>query len=116
MTDDYFKEGETTLADGGKTITQKTYTFYERDAENYLALDGQTIYKKEHYKDYTDLLINKNQAIMNPIKEKENVETNKYEIFLQGQNQIDIVGQVYSLTNLPVAEEIKSNFLRYGEH
>lgn len=23
MTDDYFKEGETTLADGGKTITQK---------------------------------------------------------------------------------------------
>lgn len=90
MTDDYFKEGETTLADGGKTITQKHIHSTKRDAENYLALDGQTIYKKEHYKDYTDLLINKNQAIMNPIKEKENVETNKYEIFLQGQTKLTL--------------------------
>ena len=53
---------------------------------------------------------------MNPIIQKENLETGVIEIFLQGQNQIDIVGQVYSLTDLPVAEEIKNDYLKWGEH
>lgn len=59
------------------------------------------------------MLLNKNQAIMNPVIS----ESSEFDcIWLTGQNQIDIVAKVYLRCILPIDGSIKNNFTDWGEH
>lgn len=91
-----------------QVITQKTYTFFEEDDEFY---SGPTGYHyKNLWKDYSDLMINKNQAILNKVQNDGNT------LKLLGQNQILFVGEDIMLTELPVDSAIAENYTKWGEH
>lgn len=100
-------------------ITQSTHQFYE---ENALGIgtyqipgSGEDIIWKKYYMDYSDLLVNKNQAILNEISL---VETGQgwEEFIVKGQNQIFYEGTHTLITDLPMPEDIKNNFTKWGEH
>lgn len=96
--------------------TQKTYSFFEesdrvhRDYSSPLQ-SSPIFFKKEGY-DYTDILINKNQAILNEIEAHES----QNEIRIKGQNQIFYLGIAYCITDLPISADIKDNYTKWGEH
>ena len=96
-------------------ITQKTYQFYEIGS-NYAYLDntmnGEIIYK-QIWKDYTDLALNKNQAIMNSII---GTDDRTEALRIGGQNQIFFAGITFCETELPVDSSIIGNYTTWGEH
>lgn len=99
-------------------ISQGTHQFYEENALGTASLyssDEIPIFNKQYYLDYTDLLINKNQAIMNPVVRLNDIEANT-EIMIEGQNQIFYGGKHILTANLPIDEDIISNFTNWGEH
>lgn len=92
-----------------KIQTNKTFQFFEIDdryTENYAA--------KKIWKDYTDLLINKNMAIK---QEEEAIgETGQYKfIRVKGQNQIFFIGMATCVCDLPIDENIRKNYTTWGE-
>lgn len=93
-------------------ITQKTFQFFETDMRSFS--DYQTVVRKNPWQDYTDLLINKNQAVKN------NVEYNQDAplpyVRIDGQNQCFFMGKVICIAQLPVDESIKNNYTTWGEH
>lgn len=95
-------------------ITQKTFQFFEKSA----AFQENTGYNKKIWKDYTDLLINKNQAIMNTTTKfmNANQEGNNGGIRVDGQNQIFFVGKVECMAELPIDPNIAGNYTKWGEH
>ena len=95
----------------GQVITQKTYTFFEQDRESYQKPNGYVVYKKI-WKDYSDLMLNKNQAILNDIYQ----ESTEEGIIIQGQHQIFFVGEDYMACELPIDSAIAENYTKYGEH
>lgn len=96
---------------GAQVITQKTYTFFEQDRETYQKPNGMTVYKKI-WKDYSDLMVNKNQAILNDIFQTGTEDG----IIVQGQHQIFFVGEDYMATELPISSTIVENYTKWGEH
>lgn len=92
-------------------ITQKTFQFFEEDSYIFTNPDGKEYYKLP-WKDYTDLMINKNQAIQNYLRQPNNSD----EILLDGQNQIFWVGKAECLADMPIDEAIKNNYTKWGEH
>ena len=97
-------------------ITQKTYQFFETDRNQEAKSSGEyEENKKKIWKDYTDLMINKNQAIENEIEVFTAVD-NTNEFRIKGQNQIFFVGKTQLIAELPINEEIKQNFTTWGEH
>lgn len=75
---------------------------------------------KNVWKDYTDLLINRKQAIKNFIEYKENtilIDTNINYIRVLGENQLYFMGLVSVNTELPMpVERIKNNETNFGEN
>ncbi len=90
---------------------QRTFQFFEIDDR----FSNEYVPKKI-WKDYTDLQINKNQAIR---QEELRINSNKtnedYEILIKGQNQIFFIGLAECITNLPIDENIRKNYTTWGE-
>ena len=96
-------------------LTQNTYQFFETSDEITWLPDKNIYIYKNPWKDYTDLLINKNLAYVLPVQNGE-AGNNKYYVIVTGQNQIDYVGQLVMITNLPIDDSIKNNRTSFGEH
>lgn len=94
--------------DGNKIPTQKHYQFFE-EGDTYT----NGIYKQK-WKDYTDLLINDNQAVKQQVENINNIYMD-YFCKVKGQNQIFFVGIQESISDLPIDESIKNNFTKWGE-
>lgn len=125
---DYWEvENETTTGPNGTTfkttteepniITQKTYQFYESGDQiawlsNEMFATNARIYK-QRWKDYTDLALNKNQAIMNEII---GTDDRTEAVRIGGQNQIFFAGITFCETELPVDSSIIGNYTTWGEH
>lgn len=95
-------------------ITQKTYQFFEESGTEGGEYPVQ--YGKHIWKDYTDMLINKNQAILNSVQNDGVQNGSMYAIRLRGQNQIFFVGMCQCLADLPIDQSIKVNYTQWGEH
>ena len=112
----YQRQGETTEFDTTEIETQKTYQFFEDD-RNYSVTPQGVLFAKKPWKDYTDLLINKNQAIMNEVFFGANfIEQEGEYIEIKGEHQIYLVGKCILRADMPIDESIKSNFTVWGEH
>lgn len=99
---------------GNIVLTNSTYQFFENYANyGYDGLGDGT--PKRIWKDYTDTLINKNQAIKS---EKIGLinSNDGYTFTYKGQNQIFFVGIHSCICDLPVDDSIKKNYTVYGEH
>ena len=97
-------------------ITNNTYQFYQTYDRTYTINDnGGAMYLIElsPWKDYTDLLINKNQAIKNTILR---TTDNEQIIGISGQNQIFYAGECTLTAILPMDSAIKDNYTTWGEH
>ena len=95
--------------------TQKTYQFFEQD-RRYIELPNNTRQNKEIWKDYTDILLNRNQAIMNEVAHYSDTTHERSLFQLKGQNQIFYVGKAICDAILPVDSSIMSNYTEWGEH
>ena len=97
-------------------MTNSTYQFFEEDNERYAIDDTEytEYYFKKPWKDYTDLMINKNQAIRNKVVQFNNLD--KECIRVMGQNQIFFVGVHQCICDMPIDESIKDNYSKWGEH
>lgn len=99
--------------------TNKTYQFFEVDGEFDIIYteNGFDYTLKKIWYDYTDLQINKNQAIMNPVKVWNTLPNEYYGSHsVLGNNQIFLVGEYTIVTTLPIASQVKDNFSDWGEH
>jgi hypothetical protein len=99
-------------------LSQGTHQFYEENAIGTASLyssDEMPIFNKQYYLDYTDLLINKNQAIVNAVSHLNDL-TGNTDILIEGQNQIFYGGKHILTASLPIDEDIISNFTEWGEH
>ena len=93
----------------GQELTHSTYQFFETSRySQFNGLGNRHI--KLIWKDYTDLLLNKNQAIENE------VITTGNDLLVTGQNQVFFVGVHSCICDLPVDDSIKKNYTIYGEH
>ena len=91
--------------------SQRAYQFYEQDDKETGRFEPKKIWK-----DYTDILINRNQAILNEIeqiKNDENAET--VDLYIKGQNQAFWIGQQVLIADMPINGEIASNYTTWGE-
>ena len=116
-TNDYYESiinQQTRLDDSTEVITQKTFQFFETDRNNFWDLDVGIILEKEPWKDYTDLLINKNQAIKNDIEYDRAGRIPHVRI--KGQNQLFFVAKCICIAELPIDDSIKDNYTTWGEH
>ena len=97
-------------------ITQKTYTFFEMSRNTYQSIIGEILYKTP-WKDYSDIQINKNQAILNDVKQTNDIfdDVDEYDIDIKGQNQIFFVGEDIMQTELPIDSAIAENYTKWGE-
>ena len=113
LTNNYLELYSGQDGDINQIITQKTYQFFEvDDNEIYEGAESGIGLNKESWLDYTDILINKNQAIMNYVQESD-AENN---VYIEGNNQIFLVGTHYCKAELPIDEEIKNEIMEWGEH
>ena len=96
-------------------ITQNTFQFFEKSDRLDIIDTGENppVANKNIWQDYTDLLINKNQAIKNEITEFK--DTNKKYLWVRGQNQVFMIGISSCITDQPIDENIKNNFTKWGE-
>lgn len=93
----------------GQELTHSTYQFFETSRySQFNGLGDRHI--KLIWKDYTDLLLNKNQAIENEVIRTGN------DLLVTGQNQVFFVGLHSCICDLPVDDSIKKNYTVYGEH
>lgn len=91
--------------------TQSTFQFFEEgDTEN-----GSPYFLKNIWQDYTDLLINKNQAVLNDIEIIKQTSNKAPLVRIKGQNQIFFIGIQNIITDMPIDENIKNNFTKWGE-
>lgn len=89
--------------------TNGTYQFNEFSAEK--AQKGVNgVQNKKHWKDYSDFMVNKNLAIP-----QETYGNDEGQTAIYGQHQIFYVGKIYSITDMPIEESIKTGFTKWGE-
>ena len=98
-------------------ITQYSYQFFETSSNVHINQDGTYIFKK-NWKDYTDLQLNKNQAIQNEVVQETILLENGTitSPIIKGHNQIFLVGKSYCMADLPINSEIAPNYTQWGEH
>ena len=89
--------------------TNKTFQLFETSATNYF--DSFSANKKV-WKDYTDILLDKNQVVKN---EKQYNQRNS-DVRIKGQNQIFFLGKAICIAQLPIDDSIKNNYTTWGEH
>lgn len=108
-------------ASKNEIITQNTYQFYETGSQYYFQDSGKNnlaygVIYKNYWQDYTDILLNKNMAIMQNITVGNRQNAEQSEITIQGQNQITITGKWEIQAELPIDGDIKHNYSQWGEH
>lgn len=111
------------IEDPEKVITQNTFQFFEISRVLYKKTESLDIggdVAKNIWQDYTDLLLNKNQAVLNKVKTYRSIvgiqnPSGGNVTLVQGQNQIFFVGMQTIISDLPIDENIKNNFTRWGE-
>lgn len=91
-------------------ITQKSYQFFEPNPEGFYDENGE-FYEKKIWLDYTDIAINNNQAIKNEI-----IKYSDENYFINGKNQIYLMGKALCIAELPVDSDIENNRTKWGEH
>ena len=98
----------TTIDFNTRYASKRTYQFFEIDDREQADFEPKNIWQ-----DYTDFLINKNQAIM----QDEYTFDYKPGIYssIRGQHQIFFVGVHACVADLPMDEAIKSNYSKWGE-
>lgn len=96
--------------------TQETYQFYMEGA--YIWKDKNQFFIIKEWKDYTDFLLNKNQAIKNEIEEINSTNPNNrgYEHRIKGQQQIIYAGKLNLIAELPIDNEIITEWQDWGQH
>lgn len=94
--------------------TNDTYQFFIAGGENYY-IEGEN-YPLNIWQDYTDLLINKNLAIKQPISASKTIFGKEGKYAVMGHNQIFYVGEMSLKAQLPMNEEILNNYTKWGEH
>lgn len=90
--------------------SKRSYQFFEIDDR--LTHDFR---RKNLWQDYTDLLINKNQAIMQDEITLDNPSGSDSINIVQGQNQIFFLGIHSCVSDLPMDDKIKNNYTKWGE-
>lgn len=115
---DYIAAGNTLVfSEQTRLIPNNTYQFFEESASYDYSeeiTDGTSITSKRIYLDYSDLMINKNLAIPNEILEF--YETaDEGGLIINGNNQFFFVGEHVAITDMPIDEEIKANYTKWGE-
>lgn len=95
---------------------KKEFQFFEQsDKLTYYEIqDTPAAYIKRIWLDYTDVLINKNQAIQNEIIDDGNERT-RNTLIVNGENQIFMLGIAKCITTLPLDESIKTDYKKWGE-
>lgn len=94
--------------EGTRIEPNRTFQFFEID-DRYT----NRYARKQIWKDYTDEQINKNMAIM---QEEEATNMGTYDfIRIKGQNQIFFVGMATCICDLPIDENIRKNYTKWGE-
>lgn len=109
----YYDYGEIEIASKTLLETNGTYQFAFKSIERYYDKSQDNTFLLDIWKDYTDILINKNLAI--PNQAYYDADNLKY-ICLKGQNQIFYGGEMQLKCLLPVDQDIIDNFTDYGEH
>lgn len=90
--------------------SKRSYQFFEIDDK-----EQHDFVKKNIWQDYTDFLINKNQAIMqDEITYNDPFGTGSLGL-IQGQNQIFFLGIHSCVSDLPMDDKIKNNYTKWGE-
>lgn len=102
------------------TPSKETFQYFE--LADYAGISGNndvTIgipsLDKKKWKDYTDLLINKNLAIKHKIGVLTDRNYEKKEWIVSGDNQFIIMGIQTMVTDMPIDENIKNNYTLWGE-
>lgn len=90
--------------------SKRSYQFFEIDDK-----EQHDFARKNIWQDYTDFLINKNQAIMQDEITLNNPTGNDSVGFIQGQNQIFFLGIHSCVSDLPMDDKIKNNYTKWGE-
>ena len=98
-------------------LTNGSYSFFQDSDRWYKFNDNDYFYSHEkmQWLDYTDILLNKNSAVAQPIEEINDYDNNYFITRIKGQNQIFMVGMASALVDLPIDETIKMNFTKWGE-
>ncbi len=95
--------------------TNKTFQFFMTSADIYFDYDKDQTIPIKIYKDYTDFMINKNLTVKNELNKFQNsLAYSDYEVM--GEDQIFYVGKCLCIADLPIDEEIKNNYTKWGEH
>lgn len=94
-----------------RLVPNNTYQFNEFSAKVAQAGTEDWANNKKHWKDYSDLMLNKNSAIP-----AETYGNDDGEIVMLGHHQIFYVGQTYCIADMPISEEIKNNYVKYSEY
>ena len=117
---DYVEDGTCrTFSNPTRILPNNTYQFFEfaADYEYDPAMYTYNVVAKKYYLDYTDLMINRNQAVQMPVfTTEEGQDLSEGGMCVLGNNQIFYVGKVYCITDMPISPDIKDNFTKYGEH
>lgn len=114
-------EAQRDYASTNEIITQNTYQFYETGSQYYFQDSGKNnlssgVIYKNYWQDYTDIMLNKNMAIMQKVIIGTDQGPNESEIMIQGPNQITITGKWEIEAELPIDGDIKHNYSQWGEH
>lgn len=102
--------------------TQRTFQFYEDSYDHIYEYpdDAYTtgdIIDKKPWKDYTDFLLNRNQAVKNmTLLVPAEGPSGTQDLKIYGNNQIFFMGKVITHAELPVDPEIVNNYTKWGEH
>lgn len=98
------------------TITQKTFQCFEESNEYFYDSDTTQYLAKYPWKDYSDLVLNKNMAVKQTILSKPGTSNQDEFLEIAGPNQIFFVGMMLCNAVLPIDEKIKTNYTQWGEH
>lgn len=90
--------------------SKRSYQFFEIDDK-----EQANFKKKNIWQDYTDFLINKNQAIMQDEITYVAPDGGSSLALVQGQNQIFFLGIHSCVSDLPMDDKIKNNYTKWGE-
>lgn len=90
--------------------SKRSYQFFEIDDK-----EQANFAKKNIWQDYTDFLINKNQAIMQDEITYNSPDSTSSISLIQGQNQIFFLGIHSCVSDLPMDDKIKNNYTKWGE-
>lgn len=100
----------------GEIPLKKEFQFFEISDSYFINEDTKTYIAKSIWKDYTDILINKNLAIREKINSYgDSGQPTHGTVWIDGANQLFMIANTSCITNQPIDEKIKQDFKQWGE-